>query len=172
MRFPNKRVSPLHFARVHSPDQKELFFLSPTHTPYAQWPAQDLHSARPKRMVTPSSLFISTILSKIVRTNLGAIPSDGSSSKSIFGLDISARAIASICCSPPESVPPCCQMRSLSRGKIGNVRSISTLDTFRVFPKIRSHAQIFLNCKISEDHATLRCLRETELHNIMRLDMR
>ena len=34
----------------------------------------------------------------------------------IFGLDISARPMASICCSPPERVPPICLWRSLSRG--------------------------------------------------------
>ena len=39
-------------------------------------------------------------------TSLGAIPSDGSSSNSILGLAIIALPIASICCSPPERVPP------------------------------------------------------------------
>ena len=34
---------------------------------------------------------------------IGARPSDGSSSNSSDGLSISARAIDSICCSPPES---------------------------------------------------------------------
>ncbi len=33
------------------------------------------------------------------------------------GCDISARAIASICCSPPESVPAVCSSRSFRRGK-------------------------------------------------------
>ncbi len=36
-------------------------------------------------------------------TTIGARPSSGSSSRSSAGLVISARAIASICCSPPES---------------------------------------------------------------------
>ena len=43
---------------------------------------------------------------KICLTISGARPSDGSSSSSRCGRLISARAIASICCSPPESVPP------------------------------------------------------------------
>ena len=34
-----------------------------------------------------------------------------------FGRSISARLIASICCSPPESVPACCFIRSFRRGK-------------------------------------------------------
>src|ERR1051326_8062133 len=48
----------------------------------------------------------------------GARPSDGSSSSSSRGFDISARPIASICCSPPESVPAFCDSRSRSRGRL------------------------------------------------------
>ena len=36
---------------------------------------------------------------------------------STFGRLISARPTASICCSPPESVPAICQLRSFRRGK-------------------------------------------------------
>ena len=42
---------------------------------------------------------------------------DGSSSIISFGLLISARPMASICCSPPESVPAICFSRSFRRGK-------------------------------------------------------
>ena len=42
----------------------------------------------------------------------GARPIDGSSISISFGRDISARAIATICCSPPESVPASCARRS------------------------------------------------------------
>ncbi len=42
---------------------------------------------------------------KISATISGASPSDGSSISRTRGRDISARATASICCSPPESVP-------------------------------------------------------------------
>src|SRR4051812_25671926 len=38
-------------------------------------------------------------------TSTGAMPIDGSSSSSSFGFAISARPIASICCSPPDIVP-------------------------------------------------------------------
>ena len=34
-----------------------------------------------------------------------------------LGPSIKARAIASICCSPPDKVPACWRMRSLRRGK-------------------------------------------------------
>ena len=42
----------------------------------------------------------------------------GSSSNSTRGFDIRPRAIASICCSPPESVPATWRMRSRSTGNM------------------------------------------------------
>ena len=48
---------------------------------------------------------ISWMIEKICCTSSGARPSEGSSSRSSRGCAISARPIASICCSPPESVP-------------------------------------------------------------------
>src|SRR5947209_14462599 len=47
----------------------------------------------------------------------GASPSEGSSSRSRCGLVMSARATASICCSPPDNVPPPCRARSRSRDR-------------------------------------------------------
>jgi hypothetical protein len=47
----------------------------------------------------------------------GASPSDGSSMTSRVGFVISARPIASICCSPPESCAPPFLRRSARRGK-------------------------------------------------------
>jgi hypothetical protein len=41
-------------------------------------------------------------IEKISSTSIGASPSDGSSSSMTRGLDISARPMTSICCSPPE----------------------------------------------------------------------
>ena len=57
------------------------------------------------------------MISKISRTTSGARPSDGSSIIMSFGRAMSARPTASICCSPPESVPPACHERSRRRGK-------------------------------------------------------
>ena len=51
-------------------------------------------------------------------TTIGARPSVGSSMTSSFGLSNSARAIASICCSPPDSSAPPLALRSASRGKV------------------------------------------------------
>ena len=48
------------------------------------------------------------MISKIRSTRTGARPSDGSSRSRSFGRAMSARPIAHICCSPPESVPAFC----------------------------------------------------------------
>ena len=61
---------------------------------------------------------ISAMTSPIWPMIRGARPSDGSSSSSSFGLAISARPMASICCSPPDSSAPRCELRSLSTGNI------------------------------------------------------
>ena len=51
-------------------------------------------------------------------TRIGASPIDGSSISISLGRDISARAMATICCSPPESVPASCERRSYTSGKV------------------------------------------------------
>ena len=53
---------------------------------------------------------------------MGASPMEGSSSSSTRGRAISARPMASICCSPPERVPASCLRRSASRGKVANTQ--------------------------------------------------
>src|SRR4051794_1155877 len=66
------------------------------------------------------------MVSKIRSTISGASPSDGSSSSSRRGRLISARPMASICCSPPDSVPPDCSSRSLSSGNSSRTISRSS----------------------------------------------
>ena len=56
------------------------------------------------------------------RTMIGASPSNGSSSRMILGSRTSARAIASICCSPPERSVPRLRRRSSRRGNIAQMR--------------------------------------------------
>ena len=56
------------------------------------------------------------MMPKICCTRMGASPSDGSSSRGAAGRDMSARPMASICCSPPDSVPPFWTARSRRRG--------------------------------------------------------
>ena len=55
------------------------------------------------------------MISKFRSTRIGASPIDGSSISSSFGRDISARPIATICCSPPDSVPASCERRSMQQ---------------------------------------------------------
>ena len=57
------------------------------------------------------------MISRICETMRGISPSVGSSSRMIFGSSIMARAMASICCSPPDSVPPAWLRRSARTGK-------------------------------------------------------
>jgi hypothetical protein len=59
-----------------------------------------------------------TSMSSTWATMTGASPSVGSSMISRRGLVTSAREIASICCSPPESWAPPLFLRSASRGKV------------------------------------------------------
>ena len=55
----------------------------------------------------------------------GASPRLISSSSSSFGLRLSARAIASICCSPPDSSPAFLARSGRSAGKWSNAASVS-----------------------------------------------
>ena len=57
------------------------------------------------------------MISWICETMRGMSPSVGSSRRMILGSSIMARAMASICCSPPDSVPPAWPRRSPSTGK-------------------------------------------------------
>ena len=64
----------------------------------------------------PRPLIVRTV-SKMRATSTGARPSVGSSSMSTRGRLMSARPIAHICCSPPDSEPASCALRSSSTGK-------------------------------------------------------
>src|SRR2546428_10567832 len=67
--------------------------------------------------------FISPSLSKISVTNFGESPSEGSSSRIRRGAVMSARPIASICCSPPDSVPAFWRRRSKRTGNSSYTRA-------------------------------------------------
>src|SRR5512134_949960 len=76
------------------------------------------------RMVVPDAL-ISRTIRKMSATTSGASPRVGSSSSRSLGADRSARAMASICCSPPEREPPGCPWRCRSTGNRSITRSMS-----------------------------------------------
>ena len=69
-----------------------------------------------RRMVAPSR-WMSRTMSKICRTSRGARPIDGSSSRRILGRSSRPRAMASICCSPPERAPAGTSSRRCNEGK-------------------------------------------------------
>ena len=107
--------------------------------------------------------------SKICRTISGASPSDGSSSISRRGRLISARPIASICCSPPDSVPPRCAMRSLSRGNSAQHafqpgRAIG----LAAVGGVGAHLQVFHHGHAREDPPALGRLRDAQPRDLVR----
>ena len=60
----------------------------------------------------------SPIAAMVCDTSSGDRPTEGSSTSSMRGEDISARAIASICCWPPDMVPASCVRRSFRTGNV------------------------------------------------------
>ena len=113
-----------------------------------------------------ASRLSSRMASKICRTISGARPSEGSSSSSRRGRAISARAIASICCSPPESVPPRWCRRSLRRGNSVKTRSRSASKCV-VAGDDRAHLQVFQHRHAREDAAALRRLRDAQPRDLV-----
>ena len=104
--------------------------------------------------------------SKICRTTSGARPSDGSSSSNSRGRAISARAIASICCSPPESVPPRWPRRCFRRGNSVSTRSRSDVNSDGLGGG-GAHLQILQHRHAREDAAAFRRLRELEPRDLV-----
>jgi len=87
--------------------------------------------------VPPALIFF--ITSKIVSTTLGAIRVTVHQRSSSLGELIIARPIASICCSPPLSVPPSCARRSTASGKTANTESSSSFIFFLRRTRERAH---------------------------------
>ena len=75
----------------------------------------------------------------------GASPRVGSSIIRRRGRDISARPIASICCSPPDKVPAFCVRRSSNRGKKS---STSACRSLKLLPPTGQLNQVCLNREI------------------------
>ena len=109
--------------------------------------------------------------SKICRAISGARPSEGSSSSSRRGRLISARAIASICCSPPESVPPRWSMRSLRRGNSAK-HALEVGVEMRRLGDRRAHLQIFQHRHAREDAAAFRRLRDLQPRDLVGRQLR
>ena len=120
--------------------------------------------------VTPNRL-IAVMVSNNWSTKRGAKPMDGSSISSRRGLDIMARPIASICCSPPDSVPANWVIRSLSR--VEDAKHL--VQVGRQFgaagaAAVGAHAQVLPHRQAPEHPAALGNLHQAERHQIVRRD--
>src|SRR5438876_3302685 len=77
----------------------------------------------------------------VCETSSGDRPTEGSSTNSRRGEDISARAMASICCCPPDMVPASCFCWSFSTGNVSKacvrLRSMSRRAALRNAPSIK-----------------------------------
>lgn len=92
-----------------------------------------------KMMVTPRRL-ISRIIVKISRTMIGDNPREGSSRNSNLGRFMRARAMAGIYCTPPESVPASCKVRSRSTGIWPDRINMCRFQTFQT--NIKNHTSL------------------------------
>ena len=94
------------------------------------------------------------------RRGRGASPSDGSSSSRSRGRSTNARASASICCSPPLSVPACCVRRSVSQGKYEKHALELGLD--RAAARVGAETEVLPDGQLGERAAALRHVRDAE----------
>ena len=107
------------------------------------------------------------MMRKIFAIICGARPIEGSSRSRTFGRAIKARPIASICCSPPERVPPACPTRSFRRGNSVKTRlrssSISSLRSLRLNLPISRFSRTVIPGKIPRPSGTWEMPRSTRL---------
>ena len=100
--------------------------------------------------------------SKIVSATAGARPIDGSSSISNFGAEARPRPIATICCSPPDSVPASCVARSARIGNSVWMRS-SACANGAAGLGIGAHLEVFEDRQRLEHLATFRHMGDAEM---------
>ena len=98
---------------------------------------------------------ISVMSEKICCTRMGARPSDGSSSSSRRGRDMSARPMASICCSPPDSEPPFWR-QALPQPREQHQRLLHVLGALRGGAREATHLEVLEHRHPREDPATFR----------------
>ena len=98
-----------------------------------------------------------------VCTTAGASPSDGSSNITSSGAPIRQRPIASICCSPPDSVPAACA-RALGQDREQRQHPLEITRPAR--PRARqhrAHGEVFGDRERRKDLAALRDLADAEV---------
>src|SRR5262249_30828297 len=118
------------------------------------------------RNETPSLALRSPTISKISSTSCGASPIEGSSSRIIFGRDISARPIAHICCSPPEIYPA---VELLEPREIG-IDEVEVAPDGRAAVAARERAgeKVLLDRQVREAMAPLHHLDAAPSHELIR----
>ena len=120
-------------------------------------PAPGARAARPARSRVRRPGAGDAAPASSASTMTGASPSSGSSSSSSDGLPISARPIASICCSPPESWLPMLRRRSASAGN----RSIDALAR-PARAAARCDAEVLVDVQRRKDLALLRHIADAQ----------
>ncbi len=71
-------------------------------------------------------------------------------------------AIASICCSPPDSVPAAWLRRSANRGSCSNRRAMSVAMPVAVAAQVAAHFEVFGHGHVREDVTAFRTVRDAE----------
>ena len=164
---PGKPYALARLPATPRPDRPGRCFPSPTHSPCAPGVARPARFCSTSRMAIPDPL-ISRRVSKMVRTSKGARPSDGSSSNRILGAAISARPMASICCSPPESVPASWLRRSRRRGNRLNTRCAMLLDACPLAAEaVGAHVQVFVHSEGREYLAPFGRVRDAQVDDLV-----
>ncbi len=107
--------------------------------------------------------------SKICATTRGARPSEGSSSSTSCGRLMRERARASICCSPPDSVPASCFGARAGRGT-GRTRRPCRPDPVLVPTDGRTEPQVVGHREVGEDAPALGRHRDPPPHDLLRAE--
>src|ERR1043166_8750522 len=117
-----------------------------------------------RRMVTPRSRLMRTTMCKISFFSFGDRPRLGSSIRMTVGRASSARAIASICCCPPESWPASWRARAQDRKIVEHGLHVLR-HAVRIAARIGAHAQIVLDRKQREHLASFRHMHDAAAHD-------
>ena len=110
------------------------------------------------KTVRPSAR-ICLMISKTCSTRIGARPIEGSSISRTFGSAMSARPIATICCSPPDNVPAFCLRLADPRERLEHLLPILR-DLRLVLALVRAQIQVLRDRHVREEPAVLRDHRD------------
>ena len=126
-------------------------------------------SARRRASVVPSSRLMLAKRSNTSRVTSGARPSDGSSSSSSRGRLMSARAMASICCSPPTAA----RRAGARRSREAREHLVPAVDVVATTSPSRGvnapTPQVVRDAELGEGAAALRHVGDAELGDLLGL---